>query len=105
MENSNLTSIVLYSLRMLITDFVTIGATPISSISMIFFFISRLSNDSSVLTNFSRFFSLTNAKKIAAMCGRSSRKHCSTKLSKLRNVEIGHFWSRIKAFESFKSCS
>ena len=56
------------------TDFVTTGATPISSNSTRFFFISRLSNGSKSLMNFSRFLSLAKATKTAAMCGRSRRK-------------------------------
>ena len=76
---------------MLIADLVMTGATPNSSNSSISFLISRLSNNSKDFTNFPRLFSLANAIKTAAMCGRSNRRQSSTRFSKSTNVEIGHF--------------
>lgn len=86
---------------MLIAEPVMIGATPISSSSTIFFFISRLSNGSNILTYCSRFFSLTKATKIAAIHGRSKRMQCAMRPSRFRNVEIGHFCNKMKALARF----
>lgn len=90
---------------MLTTLFVTTGAIPKSSSSTTFFFSSALSKGWNKAMKGSRFFSLTKARKMAAMCGRSKRRHCSTKLCRSRNVEIGHFCSRTSALMSFRSCS
>lgn len=90
---------------MFATDFVTTGAIPISSSSSISFFISCLSKASKFFTNFPRLFSLAKATKIAAMCGRSSRRQSSMRFPKSRKVEIGHFCRRMKALTSLTSCS
>ena len=79
------------------------GATPNSSSSSIFSFSSRLLKSANKPIIFSRSFSFENARKTAAMCGLSSEIHFVMKFFMLRNVDIGHFCSKIIALTIFWS--